>query len=69
MRAYQDDLIGWLETSNIQEEYFDRTYVMREPSCFALHMIRIEQGSISRQQRGKTAEEPAEKTSSGAVGL
>ena len=29
VRAYEDDLTGWLETSNIQEEYFDRTYVMR----------------------------------------
>ena len=74
VRAYWDDLIGWLETCNIQEEYFDRTHVTREPSCFALHMIRIEQGSYlsaaasSAAARVETAEKPAEKKSLGAAG-
>ena len=44
------------ETSSIQEKYFDRTYVMREPSCFTLHTIRIEQGPISRQQHCRSSE-------------
>ena len=66
-------MIGWLEASNTPsiQEYFYRTYVIREPSCLALHMIRIEQRAISRQQhrRVETAEKTAEKKSLGAVGL
>ena len=70
-------MIGWLEASNIQEEYFYRTYQVCDERAelprFAHDQNRarvyFSAAASSAAARVETAEKPAEMKSLGAVGL
>ena len=53
-------MIGWLEARNIPEEYFYRTYVMREPSCFWLPMLVRSFASLESSMIKSRDDRPAE---------